>query len=60
MATRPFAKTEQAITTLTPADLARLDAYAESVPTSRADAIRGFILDGLDREDMRRDAGLKP
>lgn len=46
---RPYAKTEQVITTMTLADRERLDAYAASIPTSRADALRRLALDGLDR-----------
>ena len=44
---RPYAKTAQVLTTLVPADRDRLDAYAAEVPTSRADAARDLILDGL-------------
>jgi hypothetical protein len=47
---RPFAKTEQALTTLHPDDLRRLDEHAAERKVSRAEAIRTFVLDGLLRE----------
>lgn len=40
-------KTEQALTTLTPAQMEELDAYADRNEVSRAEAIRRFILAGL-------------
>lgn len=46
---RPFAKTEQVLTTVTPAMLAELDAHAVDEQVSRAEAVRTFIRDGLDR-----------
>ena len=45
---RPYTKTEQVLTTLTETDRQRLDDYAEGRLMSRADAVRGFILTGLD------------
>jgi hypothetical protein len=48
---RAYAKTEQVLTTLTPTDRDRLDAFAASIPTSRADALRRLALDGLDRHE---------
>ena len=47
-------KTEQALTTLTPAQMEYLDAYAEREEISRAEAIRRFILNGLSREAVQR------
>lgn len=47
-APRPYAKTEQIITTLKPVDLDRLDAAAAAAETSRAEMIRRFVLAGLD------------
>jgi hypothetical protein len=50
-APRPYAKTEQVLTTLKPADRDRLDDYAEEKEVSRAEAVREFILAGLARHD---------
>lgn len=44
---RSYAKTEQVLTTLKPADRDRLDAYAEANEISRAEAVRIFVLDAL-------------
>lgn len=49
--TRPYTKTEQVLTTVTATDRDRLDEYAASIPTSRADAARRLILAGLDHAD---------
>lgn len=48
-----YAKTKQVQTTLLDDDFELLDAYAERKRISRADAIRSFILDGLEA-DMKR------
>lgn len=48
---RPFAKTEQVLTTMTPTDRERLDAYANEHLMSRAEAVRSFVRDGLDRAE---------
>lgn len=47
-------RTEQVLTTLTPADRARLDAYADEAHTSRAGAIHEAILALLDRHDKAK------
>lgn len=44
---RSYAKTEQVLTTLKPADRDRLDAYAEANEISRAEAVRIFVLNAL-------------
>lgn len=44
---RPYARTEQVQTTLHPDELERLEAY-RGERCSRADAIRQFVLTGLD------------
>ena len=51
MATAPYAKTEQALTTLTRRMMGRLDEYARHREISRAEAIRRFIEEGLDRAE---------
>lgn len=48
---RPFAKTEQVLTTMTPADRERLDRYAAEQVVSRAEAVRTFVREGLDRAE---------
>jgi hypothetical protein len=52
---RPYTKTEQVLTTMTKGDRDRLDAYAASIPTSRADAARHLILLGLDAHESGED-----
>jgi hypothetical protein len=52
--TKPYTKTEQVQTTLTVEQREQLDAYAESLPASRADAIRRLIVEGL-RQEVRKD-----
>ena len=44
---KPYTKTEQVQTTLTVEQREQLDAYAGSLPASRADAIRRLIVEGL-------------
>lgn len=52
-APKAYAKTEQVLTTLKPADRARLDDHASRQEISRAEAVRTFILDGLDLEAIK-------
>jgi hypothetical protein len=49
MGAKPYAKTEQVLTTLKPADRERLDKAAERAEASRAEMVRRFILEGLER-----------
>lgn len=42
-------KTEQVLSTLTPRQLERLDAYAAHEEVSRSEAIRRFIVQGVAR-----------
>lgn len=51
MGAKAYAKTEQVLTTLKPADRDRLDEAAETAEVSRAEMVRRFILAGLDRID---------
>jgi len=46
---KPYAKTEQVLTTLKPGDRDRLDVAADTAEVSRAEMVRRFILAGLDR-----------
>lgn len=50
-ARRPYAKTEQVLTTITPETLAELDKAAAYKRVSRAELIRTFIADGLTDHD---------
>jgi hypothetical protein len=54
---RPPAKTEQLITTDTPAWRDRLDTYAIREGLTRAAAIRRFIRDGIEREEQKAEEG---
>lgn len=51
---RHYAKTEQVLSTLTKGERERLDDYAERNEVSRAHAIRTFITEGLDRDELQR------
>ncbi len=53
-------RTEQALTTLTPAQMTELDAYADREEISRAEAIRRFILDGVQRKQAVEAAKKRP
>lgn len=55
MGAKAYAKTEQVLTTLKPADRERLDRCADEAEASRAEMVRRFILAGLDIADARRD-----
>lgn len=46
---RLYTKDKQVVTTITSATCRRLDEYAEQQLMSRADTIRVFIVDGLNR-----------
>jgi len=50
---RPYTRTEQVQTTLTKEERRRLDRLAKK--TSRADQIRRYITEGMDRDEGRPD-----
>ena len=56
---RPYARTEQVQTTLKTEERERLDAVAAAEPASRANLVRRFILEGVEREERKTLRGLK-
>lgn len=50
---RPYARTKQVQTTLMEEECERLDAVADAAPASRANLVRRFILEGVEREERR-------
>lgn len=54
MATKPYAKTEQVLTTLKPEDRDELDALALGHGVSRAEQVRRYVLEGMKRDREKR------
>lgn len=50
---KPYAKTEQVITTIRLGERQQLDRYAAQLEVSRATLIRRYITEGLERDKRR-------